>query len=117
MHTVPCLVHPTWDVKQYSEEEEEEEEEEETLWTQYVVDYNMPFTSSDDFTEIVKKMFFVSKIATLFSHCRCTKTTEIARTSGQRIRFMNITIFGVSKYYFGIQKVGSSVLGCSWMAR
>lgn len=35
----------------------------ETLWTEYVVDHNMPFASSDDFTDVVKKMFPDSKIA------------------------------------------------------
>ena len=51
----------------------------ETLWTLYVVDNNMPFTSSDGFCDVVKTMFPDSKIAQDFA-CRRTKTTSIART-------------------------------------
>ena len=53
----------------------------ETLWTEYIVEHNMPFSASDDFTDVVKKMFPDSKIAAQFS-CRRTKTTSIARTLG-----------------------------------
>ena len=55
----------------------------ETLWTEYVIEHNMPFVSSDDFTDVVKKMFPDSKIASQFS-CRRTKTTAIARTLGKK---------------------------------
>ena len=51
----------------------------ETLWTLYVVDNNMPFTSSDGFCDVVKTIFPDSKIAQDFA-CRRTKTTSIART-------------------------------------
>ena len=54
----------------------------ETLWTLYVVDNNMPFTSSDGFCDVVKTMFPDSKIAQDFTCCR-TKTTFIARKLGQ----------------------------------
>ena len=57
----------------------------ETLWTQYVVERNMPFAASDDFTSVVKKIFPDSKIASQFA-CRRTKTTAIARTLGQQIQ-------------------------------
>ena len=48
----------------------------ETLWTLYVVEHNMPFTSSDSFSDIAKVMFPDSKVAREFS-CRRTKTTAI----------------------------------------
>ena len=40
----------------------------ETLWTLYVVDNNMPFTSSDGFCDVVKTMFPDSKIDKDFAH-------------------------------------------------
>ena len=43
----------------------------ETLWTLYVVEHNMPFTSSDSFSDIAKVMFPDSKVAREFS-CRRT---------------------------------------------
>ncbi|XP_038058954.1 uncharacterized protein LOC119730226 [Patiria miniata] len=57
----------------------------ETLWTEYVIEHNMPFVSSDEFTDVVKQMFPDSKIASKFS-CRRTKTTAIARTLGQQTK-------------------------------
>ena len=39
----------------------------ETLWTLYVVEHNMPFTSSDSFSDIAKVMFPDSKVAREFS--------------------------------------------------
>ena len=57
----------------------------ETLWTLYVVEHNMPFTSSDSFSDIAKVMFPDSKVAREFS-CRHTKTTAIARTMGQETK-------------------------------
>ena len=54
----------------------------ETLWTEYVIEHNLPFSSSDDFSSLVKKMFPDSKIAQQFACCH-TKTTAIARVLGQ----------------------------------
>ena len=51
----------------------------ETLWTLYVVDNNMPFTSSDGFCDVIKTVFPDSKIAQDFA-CRRTKTTSIVGT-------------------------------------
>ena len=43
----------------------------ETLWTQFVVDHNMPFTTSDAFTDVVKQMFpDDSKVAGVPCHKR-----------------------------------------------
>ena len=61
----------------------------ETLWTLYVVEHNMPFTSSDSFSDIAKVMFPDSKVAHEFS-CRRTKTTAIARTMGQETRIFSV---------------------------
>ena len=54
----------------------------ETLWTLYVVDNNMPFTSSDGFCDVVKTMFADSKIAQDFclsqyqNHFHCKDMIE-----------------------------------------
>ena len=47
-------------------------------WIMYVVDNNVPFTSSDPFCDVVKTMFPDSKIAQDFA-CRRTKTTSICK--------------------------------------
>ena len=40
----------------------------ETLWTQFVVDHNMPFTTSDAFTDVVNKCFLTAKYVSNPSH-------------------------------------------------
>ena len=57
----------------------------ETLWTLYVVEHNMPFTSSDSFSDIAKVIFPDSKVAREFCRRR-TKMTAIARTMGQETK-------------------------------
>ena len=66
----------------------------ETLWTQFVVDHNMPFTTSDAFTDVVKQMFPDSKVAGVPCHKRelkrdllqkCKKATvEYNKSMSQR---------------------------------
>ena len=94
----------------------------ETLWTLYVVEHNMPFTSSDSFSDIAKVMFPDSKVAREFS-CRRTKTTAIARTMRvikwgkgslfvyvfKKYRFLlKNTGLWASKYRFVFPEVGMS---------
>ena len=57
----------------------------ETTWTLFVIEHNLPFVTSDGFSNIVKEMFPDSKIARDFG-CRRTKTTSITRALGQETR-------------------------------
>ena len=52
----------------------------ETLWTQFVVDHNMPFTTSDAFTDVVKQMFPDSKVASKF---QCQKKCNRIQTKSE----------------------------------
>jgi hypothetical protein len=50
----------------------------ETLFANYLVEHNLPFSVSDYFTKLCKKMFPDSKIAENFS-CGRTKSTQIVK--------------------------------------
>ena len=65
----------------------------EVLMTQYLIEHNVPFSSADHLTDLVKQMFPDSRIASKFA-CRRTKASAVGRTLGQEAKgeIINIII-------------------------
>lgn len=59
----------------------------ETLMANFLIEHNLPFSTADHLTELVKVMFPDSRIAKEFASKR-TKSTAIARTLGQTVKGM-----------------------------
>ena len=76
----------------------------ETLWTLYVVEHNMPFTSSDSFSDIAKVMFPDSKVI------KWGKGSLFVYVFKKYRFLLKNTGLWASKYRFVFPEVGMSVL-------